>query len=70
MAKELDEKVIFLVKAINIAMDAFILKTRLYTRSILRFDKDCKDDQIRARRFKKIWIKKDIEDSWEAFRLA
>lgn len=57
-AKELDEKVISLVEAIEIAMDAFIPKARLCPRSVPGFDKDCKDAQMRARRLKKIWEKK------------
>ena len=69
-AKELDEKVISLVKAIDIAMDASIPKSKLCARFILGFDKDCKDAQIRVRKLKKIWKKESKEDSWEAFRLA
>lgn len=69
-AKELDKKVVFLVKAIDIAMDAFISIAKLCARSILRFDEDCKDAQMRTRRLKKIWKKEDTEDGWEAFRLA
>lgn len=69
-AKELDKKVISLVKAIDIAIDASILKAKLYTRSILGFDKDCKNAYIRAKKLKKIWKKEGIEDSWETFRLA
>lgn len=69
-AKELDEKVISLVEAIDIAMDAYIPKARLCPRSVPAFDKDCKDAQMRARRPKKIWKKEGTEETWEAFRLA
>ena len=69
-AKKLDEKVISLVEIIDIAMDASILKSKLYVRSISEFDEDCKDAQMRARRLKKIWKKEGIKDSWKAFRLA
>lgn len=54
MAKELDEKVISLVKAIDIAIDASICKAKLYARSIPEFDEDYKDVQMKARRLKKI----------------
>ena len=63
MGKELDKKVISLVEAINIAIDASIPKSKLCTRSISEFDEDCKDAQMRARRLKKIWKKEDTEDS-------
>lgn len=43
MAKELDEKVIFLVEAIDITINAFIPKTKFYARSIPGFDKNYKD---------------------------
>lgn len=41
--KKLDEKVISLVKAIDIIIDAFIPKAKLYPKSILRFDENFKD---------------------------
>ncbi len=69
-AKELDEKVLSLVKAIDTAMDISIPKARLCPKSILGFDEECKDAQMRARRLKTIWKKECIEESWEAFRLA
>lgn len=69
-AKELDEKVISLVEAINITINTFIPKAKLCARSILGFGEDCKDAQMGTRRLKKIWKKKGTEDSWEAFRLA
>ena len=53
-AKELDEKVISLVEAIDTAMDASIPRSKLCARSIPGFDEDCKDAQMRARRLKKI----------------
>ena len=53
-AKELDKKVISLVKAIDIAMDTSISKSKLYVRSISRFDEDCKDAQMRAKKLKNI----------------
>ena len=62
-AKKLDEKVIFLVEAIDIAIDAPIPRSKLCTRSILRFDEDCKDAQMKAKRLKKIWKKEGTEDS-------
>ena len=68
-AKKLDEKVISLVKAIDIVIDASIPKSKLCARSISEFDEDCKDAQMRARRLKKIWKKEGTKDSWEAFRL-
>ena len=40
--KELDEKVIFLVKAIDIAMDASIPRAKLCPKSIPGFDENCK----------------------------
>lgn len=62
-AKKLDEKVIFLVKAIDTVMDISIPKVRLCPKSISEFDEECKDAQIRARRLKKIWKKEDTEES-------
>lgn len=58
MAKELDKKVIFLVEVIDIVMDASIPKVKFYTRSILEFDKNYKNIQMRAKRLKKILKKK------------
>ena len=43
MAKKIDEKVIFLVKAIELAIDTFIFKIKFCTRYILRFDKNYKN---------------------------
>lgn len=54
MAKKLDEKVISLVEAIDTAMDASILRSKLGTRSILAFDEGYKNTQIKARKLKKI----------------
>ena len=68
--EELDEKVISLVKAIDIAMDASIPKAKFCPKSIPGFDENCKDAQMRARRLKKVWKKEGTEDSWEQFRLA
>lgn len=42
-AKELDRKIIFLVKAINIAINIFISKAKLSTRSISKFDEKYKN---------------------------
>lgn len=53
-AKELDTKVISLVKAINIVMDISILKAKLYPRFVPEFDKNYKDAKIKVRRLKKI----------------
>lgn len=69
-AKELDEKVLSLVKAIDTAIDISIPKARLCPKSIPGFDEECKDHQMRARRLKKRWKKEGTEESWEAFRLA
>ncbi len=69
-AKEFDEKVLSLVKAIDIAMDISIPKARLFPKSIPRFDEECKDAQMKARKLKKIWKKEGTKESWEAFRLA
>lgn len=70
IAKELDVKEISLVKAIDIAIDTSISKAKLCIRSILGFDKDCKDAHMRIKKLKKIWKEKGTEDSWEVFRLA
>ncbi len=51
-------------------MDISIPKAKLCPKSIPEFDEECKDAQIKARRFKKIWKKEGTEESWEAFRLA
>ncbi len=69
-AKELDEKVLPLVKAIDTEMDISIPKAKLCPKSIPGFDEKCKDAQMRARRLKKIWKKEGTKESWEAFRLA
>ncbi len=63
IAKELDEKVLSLVKAIDTAMDISIPKTRLCSKSIPGFDEQCKDAQMRARRLKEIWKKEGTEES-------
>lgn len=52
--KELDEKIISLVEAIDITIDASISRSKLCARSILGFDKDCKDAQMRAKKLKKL----------------
>lgn len=49
-------------------MDASIPEAKLYARSIPRFNENCKDTQMRAKKLKKIWKKEGTEDSWEAFR--
>ena len=41
-------------------MDISIPKVRLYPKSIPGFHEDCKNAQIRARRFKKTWKKDGI----------
>ena len=69
-AKELDKKVISLVEAIDIVIDASIPRSKLGARSIPGFDEDCNNAQMRARKLKKIQKKEGIKDSWEAFRLA
>lgn len=51
--EELDEKVISLVKFIDIAMDISIPKARLCPKSIPGCDEECKDAQMRARKLKK-----------------
>lgn len=52
--QKLDEKVISLVKTIDIAIDASIPKTKLYLKSIPGFDVNSKVAQMRAKRLKKI----------------
>ncbi len=61
--KELDEKALFLVKAIDTAIDISISKARLCPKSIPGFDEECKDTQMRAKRLKKIWKKESTEES-------
>lgn len=61
--KKLDEKVFFLIKAIDIVIDIFILKTKVYSKLILRFDKKYKNTQIRAKKFKKNIEKKSTKKS-------
>ena len=51
---ELDEKLIFLVKAIDKAIDISIPRARLCPRLVSGFDEKCKDAQMKARRLKKI----------------
>lgn len=51
-------------------IDASTLRAKLCLRSILGFDKECKDTQMKARKLKKIWNKEGIEESQEDFRLA
>ena len=62
---ELDKKVIFLVNAIDKAIDASTPRARLCLSSVPRFDKKCKDAQIKIRRLKKIWKKEGTEKSWK-----
>lgn len=54
---KLNKKVIFLVKAINKAIDTFTLRAKLCLRLVLGFDKKCNGAQIEARKFKKTWKK-------------
>lgn len=58
IAKELDKKVFFLVKAIDTTIDIFIPKARFCSKLILGFDKKCKNAQMRARKLKKYGRKK------------
>lgn len=51
---ELDKKIISLVNAINKAIDVSTPRVRLYSKSVPRFDEECKGAQIRVRRLKKI----------------
>ena len=44
-------------------MDISISKVRVNPKSIPGFDKDCKNAQMRARRFKKTWKKDGVEES-------
>lgn len=43
-----------LINTINIAIKIAILKIRLFSKLVSRFDKKCKKPQIKAKRFKKI----------------
>lgn len=43
IAKKLDEKIISLVKIINIAINVSIFKAKFFAKSIPRFDKNCKN---------------------------
>ena len=67
---KLDSKVHSLINAIDIAMTLAIPKARLSPKSVPRFDEECKEIQMKARRLKKIWKKEETEKSWENFRIA
>lgn len=67
---ELNNKLIFLINAIKKAIDTSTLRTKLCPRLIPRFDKKCKNAQMKVKKVKKIWKKEGIEESWKAFRLA
>lgn len=54
MAEKLDKNIISLVNIINIAIHASIFKVKLCVRFILKFKKNFKDTQIKARKLKKI----------------
>lgn len=54
IAKKIDEKVIFLIKAINIAMKISIFKIKLYIKFVQGFDKNYKNAQMRIKKLKKI----------------
>lgn len=60
-AKELDEKMLSLIKVINIATDISIPKARFCLKLISRFDEECKDTQIMAKKLQKIWKKEGTE---------
>lgn len=54
---ELDKKVISLVNARDKGIDVSTSGARLCPRMVPRFDRKCKDAQMRARKLKKIWKK-------------
>lgn len=61
--KKLDKIVISLLKVINIIINVFIFKAKLYPRLIMTFDEKCKNTEMRTRKLKKICRKEGIEDS-------
>lgn len=69
-AKKFDEKVIFLIKAIDIIKASFIFQVKLCTRSIPKIDRDYKNTKMSIIKLKKIRKKKGKKDSWEDFKLV
>ena len=68
--QQLDTQINSFISAINTAIDFAIPKANISSKSVLGFDEKCKKVQIKARRLKKIWKKKETVESWENFRLA
>ena len=66
---ELDSKVHSLINIIDIAMTLAIPKARLFPKSVPGFDEECKEIQMKARRFKKTWKKEKTKKNWEDFRI-
>lgn len=69
-ADELDMKVHCLISPIDKAVALGIPKVRFSGRPVPGFDEECKENQVKVRRLKKIWKKEGTEESWEEFRLA
>lgn len=67
---ELDNQVELLVKIIDKAINESTPKQRLCARSIPGFDEECKEAQMRARRFKKTYNRNPSAETWEEYRLA
>lgn len=59
----LAKKLIFLVNTIKKTINVSTPKARLCLRLVPRFDKKCKNTQMRIRKLKKIWIKKKTKES-------
>ncbi len=66
-ANELDAQVYSLIGAIETAIAQAIPKARLLPKSVPRFDEECKEIQMKAKRLKKIWKKEGGVESWEEF---
>ncbi len=64
-ANELDAQVYSLISATETAIALQIPKARLSLKLVLQFDEECKETQMKARRTKKIWKKKETIESWE-----
>lgn len=68
--QEIDEKDQLLIKAIDIAINASIFIAKFCLKSVLKFNKEYKKAQMRARRFKKVWKKDGTTKSLKKFRLV
>lgn len=70
IANKLNAPVYSLIDIIETVIAKAIPKAKLSPKSVLGFDKECKEKQIKVKRLKKIWKREWTIESWEKFWLA